>query len=324
MCEEPANKRRRFDGPSSNTRRKRKEAACINALPDAVLQQCFTFIGPGDYRYVAGTSHRFLEIYGNEHENKTTWSSATGSVSRAELCVKEDTTEEPAQGNRLSLEKMTEQAILIGKMDILEWARGKSYEFKDMHFCAATFNGHLPVLQWAETKGLNWYSESVIRAAAVGGHIKIIAWIQSTGRRMPMPIIATIAATKGQLTLLNWMKERDLVGEGKDLANHASVGGCTEVLDWVLNNNYECDLTDIVAYGCQGNHKKVLIWARDHGYVFEEISCAFAAAFGSLCILQWLRENECPWDDAVVHFARENGHDQLLQWAIDNGCPTPE
>ena len=60
-------KRRRVEGPG---------AATISSLPDALLQSCFSFVGPGHYGYVAGVSHWFQNIYNLKYASKTTWDSA--------------------------------------------------------------------------------------------------------------------------------------------------------------------------------------------------------------------------------------------------------
>jgi hypothetical protein len=48
MSDSSDSKRRRVEGPG---------AATISSLPDALLQYCFSFVGPGYYGYVAGVSH---------------------------------------------------------------------------------------------------------------------------------------------------------------------------------------------------------------------------------------------------------------------------
>ena len=97
MEEESANKRRRLDRAPPETPSNTDASAplsfaasYIDALPDAVLQHCFSFIGKGHYRYVAGTSRRFNEIYSIKHEKKTTiMKSVVASVSSADLFLQD-------------------------------------------------------------------------------------------------------------------------------------------------------------------------------------------------------------------------------------------
>jgi hypothetical protein len=79
--EEPANQRHRLYPPS---------VASIGSLPAAVLQvHCFSSIGPGHYRNVAGVDRLFRQTYSNKYGYKTTYESAAASVACAELCLKE-------------------------------------------------------------------------------------------------------------------------------------------------------------------------------------------------------------------------------------------
>jgi hypothetical protein len=64
----------------------RLKQVAIDALPDVVLQHCFSFIGNGHYQYIPGTCHHFNEIYSVKHEKKMTWEErAVASVSSAKL-----------------------------------------------------------------------------------------------------------------------------------------------------------------------------------------------------------------------------------------------
>jgi hypothetical protein len=51
------------------------------------------------------------------------------------------------------------------------------------------------------------------------------------------------------------------------------------------------------------------------------VTCAFAARFNHIEILQWARANGAPWDEMTPLFAAKNRHREILEWALDNGAP---
>ena len=228
MSEEPASKRRRFEGaPTNQQSTPPLHVDSIDSLPDAVLQHCFSFVAKGHYRFVAGTSRRFKEIYSIKHESKTMWESAASSVACAELCL-DDFKENGGEEDTDCLEMTTKGALKIGNINVLEWARIKGFAFDSEHFLLPAFNGHLCVLQWAEEKNLEWYGEDTLIAAATNGHIHIFEWVYNSEREMlGIELAVRAAAFGGQIPMLSWMKERNLLdaSSGPDLYDFASMVG---------------------------------------------------------------------------------------------------
>eukprot|EP00521_Asterionellopsis_glacialis_P001994 CAMPEP_0195257218 /NCGR_PEP_ID=MMETSP0706-20130129/6691_1 /TAXON_ID=33640 /ORGANISM="Asterionellopsis glacialis, Strain CCMP134" /LENGTH=99 /DNA_ID=CAMNT_0040310391 /DNA_START=296 /DNA_END=591 /DNA_ORIENTATION=- len=64
----------------------------IEGLPVDATQVICSFLGPGHYRYIAGTSRSFRDAYRREFEDNvvTAWGSIVQSVSRLELFLLED------------------------------------------------------------------------------------------------------------------------------------------------------------------------------------------------------------------------------------------
>lgn len=54
---------------------------------------------------------------------------------------------------------------------------------------------------------------------------------------------------------------------------------------------------------------------------FDEETCAVAAGYGHVHILQWLRCEGIAWDMSTVMAAARRGHGYALCWAIKHGCP---
>lgn len=339
MSEQSGNaKRRRFHGPKSSKPSKTTSIAAtcniiatnseISVLPDAVLQHCFSFIGPGHYRYVAGTSHRFQEIYSKEHEKQTWFWNAATSVE----CAKLSLDEKPvfpglADGDTFSpSDAIVLAASWMGNVEVLEWFRIKGFDYlHHLAFEDSALRGHTRVLKWAESKNMDWYSVGLHTNAGASGHVEIFEWIHSTGKAAHVPEEAGIyAAENGHIAILRWLKEHQMLDSAENLWHYAGRGGRTEVLDWLGENGYEFRPDLIYGGACSGGQKSVLFWGRDHDMAWDEATCSYAAQYGNLPILQWLRENGCPWDGRVIRFARQQGFDDILEWARANGCPTEE
>ena len=58
--------------------------------------------------------------------------------------------------------------------------------------------------------------------------------------------------------------------------------------------------------------------SRDNGCPWDEDTCANAARYGHLEVLQWARANGCPWTLETSKNAARNGHLEVLQWARAN------
>lgn len=289
------------------------KADITSILPGDVLQYCFSFVGPGFYCYVAGTSRHFRDVYSREHEKKTKQWTAALSFQCAELCFEE---------HGVALLTIVKQALLTGQVEVLEWARNKGFEFTKDHFFVAAVRGQTCILKWAgERNLLEWYTTGIIMTAAEWGHLPIFEWCLATRRAIPVQA-GLVAAREGQLEVLIYMRERNLLGVHSDLWYHASNCGRIEVLDWLYNNRFQLlDRSYVLSPGVRMDRRNVLEWAREHGISWNESSCADAAFCGNLSLLQWLRENGCPWNVRVMIYAERKGHEHVVDWAIENGCP---
>lgn len=285
--------------------------ASIDMLPEAVLQYCFSFVGPGHFRTVAGTNRHFQNVlYLNEHDcdNKTYWARAVESISCAELCL-EDARQTTKLDLNDALENISLAASSTGRVKVLEWALDKKgYAFPSECFVRAAANGHVCVLEWAKEKNVEWYSKDMVKSA---------------GRELPERT-SWEAAKKGQIGVLDWMKRHDMLDTGDMLWQYASYQGHIHVLDWLWEHDYNVG-PNIFLNACKGGHKHVLLWFRQHNIPWSKYICLYAAYFGNLDLLKWLREeNNCAWNQRVIVCARNRGFVDIEEYAIENGCPLPE
>jgi hypothetical protein len=306
---QPPPKRPRIDEPVVN----------IDSLPDAVLQVCFSFVGPGSYRFAGGTCRRFQEFYSSKFEKKTRWKESSASVTCAELCL-EDAREEAADESKI-LDHIADEASERGRADILEWARSNGCEFKKaVHFRNAAKYNHLIVLQWADADNIKWFSVPLLRVIITYGRIDILGWIVEKGHDITLHA-TRFAAFFGQLHVLNWLKERDLLRANGDAWYSASWRGHINVLDWLYGEGLPQN-NDVVLRGAAfGDQRLVFLWARAHHINCDRKACAWAAFHGKLPLLQWLRENDFSWDGNVLRYARRRRHGDVFTWARENECP---
>lgn len=327
MSEEPAEKRRRFEGSPRNQPSEQSLAhapGIFDSLPSSVLQRCFCFLGPCHFRFVAGTSRHFKEIYSFKHDSKTTWESAASSVACAELCVDDFKKNGDSESECLK-EIVTQGAVGIGNIKVLEWARIKGFEFKSEYFLESAHLGHLGVLQWAQEKNLEWHSYLTLFQAAAGGHTHVADWIHDSGREMlGAKEAAEMAAFRGDVSMPMWLKEHNLLEACSVSKLHtlSSSLGRVNVLDWLHHNGDAPPSLAIFKGSALGaEHETSLSWALVHGVVLEEKACEYSAVHGNLPMLQWLRKNECPWSAKVIEVAEGHGKAEVAEWAIANGCP---
>lgn len=177
MNEEPASKRRRFDDSIISSSR-----ASVDALPDVVLQHCFSFIGSGQYRFVAGTCHNFQNIYSIDHQKQTTWRAAASSISGAKLCLED--AKKLGRDVYAILFTLSLEASKTGNIHVLEWARVQhsSYDAGPRHFQQAASFGHVGVFEWADEKGVGGWKSNImttINCAIDHERINILEWFWS-------------------------------------------------------------------------------------------------------------------------------------------------
>jgi hypothetical protein len=162
----------------------------MDTLSDDAMETCFSFLGNKNYRFTAGTCHRFRRVhqfYSNrlgKHQT-TSWQHAVESVSCAKLCW-QDHQEQMLTREELTqvINKLLSTAIAVGSpTDVLEWARQHGGQCNDdwQVFCVAASRGHVHVLKWAHSRGLEWSSPAISYQAAHHGHVDILEFAYRYG-----------------------------------------------------------------------------------------------------------------------------------------------
>lgn len=204
----------------------------INALPDAILFQCFLFVGPGHFRFVAATCHHFCHVYtgssindeeddeetvaaaaaavvgddsggddddddnsgDNDGGSATSFKAAASSLSCARLYLEDRKILREQLSLRDILRPLVPEAMKTGNVSVLEWIRDNGYRFSGCDFSDAGFHGHVHVLQWAHRHYLHWYSKETLFATAKGGHISVFEWVLD--HVIGLPIYCLLAPPK--------------------------------------------------------------------------------------------------------------------------------
>lgn len=296
----------------------------ICALPDDVLRHCFSFVGSGQYRYVACTCHHFQDIYEDKHEKKTMCKTAAWSLSRTQLYL-EDMRDRGWRNECWALDKITLEAAEKGQVDTLVLARKRGCVIDRSHFYGALRHGHVCVLKWLDSKGLAPYNDSddsqaILCAVCENGKVEVLEWVVQRGHAVDTLFACQRAAFWGQVAMLRWLNEQDLLCVESRVWTAAAYNGHVSVLAWLYNEGYDPD-PSLLPTTVHNDRRDVILWCRDHDIDCDIRACAYAAMFGNLPLLQWLRDNDFAWNSRVLGYARGQGHEHVATWAAENGCP---
>lgn len=151
------------NSPDANRRRRKIPSTAnevplcrVSQLPDHVLNKCFSFLGPGHYRFVAGTCHWFRDVYSEKQgENKATFWENVIKVSCENLVLDDYKLPEksPYDVNH-TLQRIALKAVMMERFEVLLWFLENSNEYKTSvyspsHYVAtqAIRNGQVRVLE---------------------------------------------------------------------------------------------------------------------------------------------------------------------------------
>jgi hypothetical protein len=184
---------------------------------DELLDTVFSFVGVGDYYFVAGVSRRWRDRYLKLCYNKaagdltdklcTTYRSAFMTAARLQLAFKSGLEVEKLHDHDLLAEDIARYSLdPIGALVV-----AKTYDMRYPEKMAtdAAFYGKLHLLQWLHEHRCPW-SDDVPIWAAMGGSVKVLTWLQSaTGpwsNGLKEDLLYTAAASD-KLDAAKWVKE---------------------------------------------------------------------------------------------------------------------
>jgi len=287
-------------------------------LSNDSLNRIFGYVGDMQYGFVAGTSDRFHQVYGEAFgdEKSTSIENAAVSVSRAQLCLG---TERPNCDTRAKT--LFQAAAYNGNLEVLKWGQSSGYELDTMlemgDIADVARNGHLEVVKYLRQLGISW-DEETCAAAAEGGHLELLKWARLN--QCPWNSwTCTNAAAGGQLELLKWARVNQCPWD-EMTCTHAAASGHLELLKWARVNQCPWDVMTCAEAAANG-HLEFLKWLRANQCPWNEETCSFAANGGHLELLKRARLNGCPWDADTYYYGEKNGDPVLMDYLEDNGCP---
>ena len=210
-----------------------------------------------------------------------------------------------------------------GSVEVLEYFRGKGYEFDRATCEGAASGGRLEALKFL--RGLDppcpW-DEKTCSGAAYGGHLEVLKWVRSQDPPCPWGwLVCGRAALKGHLETLKWLRAQNPPCPwDESTCALAAVGGHLEVLKWSRSQDPPCPWDESTCdQAAKNGHLEVLKWARDQDPPCpgDEESCHRAAEGGHLEVLNWLRDQDppCPWSRGECKdLALRNFHFHIVLW----------
>ena len=255
----------------------------VTDLPSGVLSNCMSFVGEGNFVFIAGVCRPFRDrykLYLREYQklSATSLEAIVMSVSRLQMTMKE-----------LNIDVIDDYVIDI------QW-RGKVVDFWTAAFMCAAYNGNLDILVWTkENKDIILTSGFLLcNEAAKGGQLQVLQWLHQNGSPSN-DNTCRAAAANGHLDVLQWLHQNGCPWN-EDTFSGAARNGHFEILKWLHENGcpwnkYTC------SSAAGGGHIEILKWLRQNGCRWDSKTCEAALDNGHLEIFEWAITNGCPFNE---------------------------
>ena len=221
-------------------------------------------------------------------------------------------------------------AAFQGSVEIMRWlVEVKGGELNEETGFWAGRGGSVEVLEYVRGRGYE-FDEGACQGAARGGHLEALKFLRGQDPPCPWNVATCYEAAKGgHLEVLKWARDQDPPCRWDEwTCEEAAGGGHLEVLKWARDQDPPCPWNERTCQSAvRGGHLEVLKWARsqDPPCPWNESTCSGAAEEGHLEVLKWARSQDppCPWGEATCHEAVGRGHLDVLKWARSQDPPCP-
>ncbi|GFH47271.1 hypothetical protein CTEN210_03746 [Chaetoceros tenuissimus] len=319
-------------------------SATLKDMPHEVMKNVFSYVGKGNYCFVAPVSKDFchnyitMDVIEDKYEHKldifqamqrnvvTTVEAASTSYQLAEHCF--------LNATDTFQQKLFSEAIIKGRQDIVRmgYALGVCMEGNyDNAFEEIAKKGDLSMLLLLKEKDLkiSSYLEKIIRNSAFHGHLDILRWLHQSKENLsswPRTLYAQ-AAEGGNQEIIEWVQDvLKLKFNRKAYVCGILKGKQMSAIKRLRGQWNEDSLQDAVHSGDMEVLQYLLL---DHRCPRDDpLACAAAASLKdhrkSLEILKLLREHGVPWNSETFASAARFGNLEVLDYLKDNECPSDE
>ena len=145
---------------------------------DYLLSTIINFVGPNQYRFVAGIDQRFHTIYLQTFPANQQTKLNASTLEHARICFGEIPV---VESKRTACQrKLCFDAAFHGNLSVLQYLRSVNCEWDESTCAEAARTGHLHVLQWCHENGCPW-TASTCSSAASSGHLHVLQWCHENG-----------------------------------------------------------------------------------------------------------------------------------------------
>jgi hypothetical protein len=311
-------------------------AASERALRDIeVLQQVFSFLGPGYWLFASPVSklwkqwYEKLELaplpsYGKgiqvvlQRNQNCIQTTSFGAAFQSAACVRLAC--EHGLQAQFHNYRLQGQAGRPADLETLMVAQDLGFPVTDDFVNSAAAAGHVSVLEQLHfTQGIQLPERASVSAAA-SGRLDVLRWLQRSGMAFDRET-AVIAASCGHIAVLQYLlSEHAEFVLDESLCRIAALSARLSVLQYLREAG--CPWSDTIADDAAiCGSVEVMQWLREQGVAFSTTTLKQAAKYGNLELVQYLCSEGCPWDETVTATTCEIGQIDTLRWLVQHGCP---
>jgi hypothetical protein len=317
-----------------------------------VLQRVFSYVGPGQWHYMATVSKLYKQSYEKAETLgvlciATPWEAelctatttllraAFASPSRVQLAVacglpirainnknlqqiagkhSDLRTLQAAHKLKLPLTHYVTLGVArSGSVAKLEWLHAEQRKYLPAEICTLTINGgKLDALKWYQQKGGKFNKKCVI-SAAIAGRVNVLEFLHAEGFSWHSAITAA-AARGGSIDTLRWLLQEGCPVNLQTICNHAATCGGVALMR-LAQQLGGVFTTKTMSKAALNGSLPLCRYLLAEGCPWDANACIFAAHNGMLYMVKWLHENGCPWDvDMLLHFAAAGGRINVMQY----------